>query len=139
MQTSIPDKTLRFDFNYLKSPPAMCLYDENLKGDHLQFLRDLLGACAYLSNSGKLEFSGGEFHWPITGSGGSPERALAAFFKKHEINKENQWLLVSENVMKLIGERLELNARVLEIPTIGRLAGDASLKRQLWERLKQHA
>jgi hypothetical protein len=134
--------SIRLRFGYARLGPGACLYDETLANIHQQFVRDLLSACEALrsetgSGSEGPRFSLGEFRWPILDSGGSPERALAAFFDKQSEGATDRWMLITERVLEDIQDLIDTEAQIVVIPPISELAGNATLKRELWERLKQ--
>jgi DNA polymerase III psi subunit len=79
----------------------------------------------------------GEFRWPILDSGGSPERALHAFFDKLDLGQDKHCVLVTDEVLANIEPMLSLEAKVIEMPAVSQIASDAGLKKKLWARLQQ--
>ncbi len=111
--------------------------DERFAGDVARFL--------HWRQTGGYEgrLRSGDFTWPqIDNAASSPERALAAFFRKHLTAADTEadpfWLALTPEAQEL-RPWLPDNVRLLDLPDLALCASDATEKRLLWHRLSESA
>ena len=129
------DTFVRIELNVVATPTLIHLSENRLSAQELRFLQDLAGALHWARTRSALEEKphNSEFRWPIVEASGTPERAIAVFFQKHQILSGEIAVLITPGAQAILSPWIKDEAcHWIAVETLSGTSSNGDAKRALW-------